>query len=248
MNSYENKAGKKVLIQDYLIQLKVTPFYQDEDNVYKWADHTLDTSFEHLESICQGDENFYNVSREYCEKFSKEVATKMSDAVEQLKALVVKEEDMQYFIDTKKKQGTLITYANILKDLWIYISEIYLSCRFDENREYTNYNYQLADREKTRTKTTQVILNKNNPFADVSIKNETFLYAGKNGFHQLNFTTGHTLMRKEKEEKELFMLKPTFQITSKKSLDMKNDARIQFDESLAKDITTDDKFYIYIDA
>lgn len=63
----------------------------------------------------------------------------------------------------------------------------------------------------------RVVLNKRNPFADVEIKDQSFLYPSKNGYYVLAFTTNRHLVRKEYEDKDVHVVVPGFKVSRQKS-------------------------------
>ena len=63
----------------------------------------------------------------------------------------------------------------------------------------------------------RVVLNKRNPFADVEIKDQSFLYPSKNGYDVLAFTTNRHLVRKEYEDKDVHVVVPGFKVSRQKS-------------------------------
>lgn len=62
----------------------------------------------------------------------------------------------------------------------------------------------------------RVVLNKRNPFADVEIKDQSFLYPSKNGYDVLAFTTNRHLVRKEYEDKDVHVVVPGFKVSRQK--------------------------------
>ena len=68
----------------------------------------------------------------------------------------------------------------------------------------------------------RVVLNKRNPFADVEIKDQSFLYPSKNGYDVLAFTTNRHLVRKEYEDKDVHVVVPGFKVSRQKSREYVN--------------------------
>lgn len=68
----------------------------------------------------------------------------------------------------------------------------------------------------------RVVLNKRNPFADVEIKDQSFLYPSKNGYDVLAFMTNRHLVRKEYDDKEVHVVVPGFKVSRQKSREYVN--------------------------
>lgn len=73
--------------------------------------------------------------------------------------------------------------------------------------------------EQTSTRT---VLNKRNPFADVEIKDQSFLYPSKKGYEVLSFTTNKHFIHKETDEGSLYAVVPGFKVSRQKSRERVN--------------------------
>ena len=98
------------------------------------------------------------------------------------------------------------------------------------------------------SKSDDMVLNRNNPFADISIKDQQFLYGSIMGqFESLGLTTSHVLTKVPKTtEQSYLVLQPGFKI--RKSKDLVSDKKsILFDDTLTSRIVEDDSnLYIYL--
>lgn len=68
----------------------------------------------------------------------------------------------------------------------------------------------------------RTILNKRNPFADVAIKDQSFLYPSKKGYEVLSFTTNKHFIHKETDEGSLYAVIPGFKVSRQKSRERVN--------------------------
>lgn len=96
-----------------------------------------------------------------------------------------------------------------------------------------------------------VVLNHRNPFADISIKEQQFIYGSVMGqFEMLGLTTSHTLTQVAKDTEHSYLaLQPGFKIhRSRKLSDMGKSQPVVFDDTLTTEITeSDDNIYVYIE-
>lgn len=115
--------------------------------------------------------------------------------------------------------------------------------------------YDMAEIwQKTETGETayeDVVLNHRNPFADISIKEQQFIYGSVMGqFEMLGLTTSHTLTQVAKDTDHSYLaLQPGFKIhRSRKLSDMGKSQPVVFDNTLTTEITeSDDNIYVYIE-
>ncbi len=95
-----------------------------------------------------------------------------------------------------------------------------------------------------------VVLNHNNPFADVSIKEQHFVYGSVMGqFEALGLTTSHTVTKQAKDlQRSYFVLQPGFKIKKEKLDNMKQTQDVLFDDTISTEIVQqDNNIYVYID-
>jgi len=79
----------------------------------------------------------------------------------------------------------------------------------------SDVKYPALDTQGRRFDTNQkTILNHNNPFADITIENQAFIYPGDDGSYQtLQFHTGYTMSKVEDETSCAVVLQPDFKIS-----------------------------------
>lgn len=75
----------------------------------------------------------------------------------------------------------------------------------------------LEENEPERTKSVRTVLNHQNPFADVIIENQSFLYPSKNGYQTLQFATNNHFGKHESKQGEIYALTPGFKVGKQES-------------------------------
>ena len=102
-------------------------------------------------------------------------------------------------------------------------------------KDYENWRTgPFIFKEAKRKAGSRKVLNKHNPFADITIQNQQFLFADDDGFKTLSFTTGYTMTKIAGEDNDaIIALQPGFKIsksTDRQSLNQKSD--IAMDDTL----------------
>lgn len=108
----------------------------------------------------------------------------------------------------------------------------------------------VDNRQATQKTSNMQVLNHHNPFADISIEEQQFIYGSVLGqFETLGLTTSHTMTKIAKDtEKSYMALQPGFKIKKSRNLTKKEKQDVLFDDTLTTEIVqTDDDVYIYID-
>ena len=108
----------------------------------------------------------------------------------------------------------------------------------------------INNKTNSKTSSDQPVLNHRNPFADISIKEQTFIYGSTYGqFESLKMVTSHILTKNETNENSGFIeMKPGFKIVKEhgESLNDQN-PRVSFDDTLSSAIAEEnDECYVYI--
>lgn len=114
--------------------------------------------------------------------------------------------------------------------------------------EDLNQRWQ-AEENSTDINTANIVLNHNNPFSDISIKEQRFIYGSIMGqFESLGLTTSHTMTKLTKDDKAYMALQPGFKIKKMKTLKEKTKQDVVFDDTLVTEIAQqDENIYIYIE-
>lgn len=112
--------------------------------------------------------------------------------------------EIEHYFDVKKSfEYATLSLTLSSRDNYPYMGHV---------TDNTIDNDASNDDKKTK------VLNKNNPFADITIENQSFLYPDANGvFQTLNFNVGHTISQIENENSAALIMSPDFKISKSKS-------------------------------
>lgn len=91
-----------------------------------------------------------------------------------------------------------------------------------DDRPVSEDNYNNLDARNTQNTTGQknIILNRNNPFSDITIQNQEFIYPDTSGkFQTLQFNVGYTMAKIDNETTASVILQPDFKITKSNERD-----------------------------
>ena len=118
----------------------------------------------------------------------------------------------------------------------------------DMDEDYEDEQERI--RQSCQDQDTNVVLNHRNPFADISIKEQQFLYGSDYGqFEVLGLSTNHTLtMVPKTTEQSCMVLQPGFKIRKMRDLEESGQNTVLFDDTLSTEVTqSDNNVYVYID-
>lgn len=107
----------------------------------------------------------------------------------------------------------------------------------------TNLEEPLLSRA---SQTKRTVLNKRNPFADVAIQDQSFLYPSKNGYETLSFTTNRHFIHKETEDGDIYAVVPGFKVSKQKSRERVDTIIATDSVSTLLPETKDNKRIVYI--
>ena len=111
--------------------------------------------------------------------------------------------------------------------------------------------YERIEENKGHTSAdNNTVLNHQNPFADISIKEQQFLFGSDYGqFEALGLATNHTLtMMPKTTEQSCLVLQPGFKIRKTKDLEDSRENLVLFDDTLSTEVAqSDDNIYVYIE-
>lgn len=257
-------------INNVFEEIITLPFYHD-GNVYRYAKHLL---------FGEDNPSQYQlyIQSETKGRGSKAFIRLFEKAIKQLNELEIPQQDYEQWLFNQSDirsvkeykqlihqlygEINLITYSEYMDDdypeieketsSYSDITRTYLSLKPLNNREeLLDLDKPTEDNKDTKEKKKRMVLNRNNPFADVSIEDQTFLYASDDGgFKTLELNTSYTMTRAQKNEERSFLaLQPGFKIRTSSRIDGRSESDITFDDTLTTEIAQDDdKVYIYLDA
>ena len=246
-------------VLDAINEITSLPYYQI-GTTYKVATHLLEddytpTAMQQLSDSSNQDSKWLKI---------------LNGTIEKLQELTISKVDLDRWMIYQSLSGSIITHRQIMDNLMADLTLL----AFDQvsgggellrshnntlltigSEDYLIEKGDIIDEDNQRP--TDIVLNRNNPFADVSIRDQQFIYAADyNRFNSLELNTSHTLARTQKTEDESFIaLYPGFKIKNSQKIDgnthslTKSDlSEISFDDTLTTQIAQrDEHTYVYLD-
>ena len=106
-----------------------------------------------------------------------------------------------------------------------------------------------TEKQSTNSNSGQTVLNHKNPFADISIKEQSFVYGSSFGqFETLQMVTSHMLTKVENDTETSFItMQPGFKIQKDRDCIAKECPSVIFDDTISSKLTEDEnECYVYI--
>lgn len=224
---------------------------KEEDGFYKFHEETLENYISKinevtgalLEDVDSQSPTFTELNR---------VANLLDNMKTELLSIRIPKAEITNYLKSKEKSDNIEHYKDIREDVKIELLEIVDTC--EEHEEQYNYNRRDASTPfnnfQKSSANTRLVLHRDNPFADVSIETQQFLYPDDTGqFQTLSFKTGHTLSKQERDDKEFLVLQPGFKVSRSTSrMLLTADNTISIDDSISTQLpeSYDDDELIYI--
>lgn len=224
---------------------------KEEDGFYKFHEETLENYISKinevtgalLEDVDSQSPTFTELNR---------VANLLDNMKTELLSIRIPKAEITNYLKSKEKSDNIEHYKDIREDVKIELLEIVDTC--EEHEEQYNHNWRGASTPFTNfqksSANTRLVLHRDNPFADVSIETQQFLYPDDTGqFQTLSFKTGHTLSKQERDDKEFLVLQPGFKVSRSTSrMLLTADNTISIDDSISTQLpeSYDDDELIYI--
>ena len=183
----------------------------DENNILKIEDEIKD--------YCQAVKHYVTGVVGY--PYAHEAADNLLEAYEQfktsLRALRLPVNEVRLY-QHKNTKGEGIEEYERIKNRLKYAMVPMLHQRLSDGRK----PYPLIrENGPAQTRNQKTILNHNNPFADITIENQSFIYPGDDGTYQtLQFHTGYTMSKVEDETSCAVVLRPDFKISKTEDRDI----------------------------
>lgn len=166
--------------------------------------------------------------------------------------LILEDEYVQWSIH-KKETGGIKQYHKVLYDMYVgmlmlVISEDASASAIMHNNHKEESAFYSINSVETSGMTKQV-LNRNNPFADVTIKSQHFFYkTADGGTETLFFDTNNIVEKTDKSGKDMFTMRPGFSVTKEYGVIQKPMQKVTFSGSMTEPIVDDEEhIYIHID-
>lgn len=230
-------------------QLIATPYYKEDEATYTFAAHIID-----------GIENTNGktyLQRILTESLFSSVLPIFQKAIRLLSAHTILASDLLTWTTYHKAKGTVLAYQNILASTYHELLTHSINDVIRDNSETADdfLDELHGDSVPFDTETTnklndiEYVLNHNNPFADISIQNQQFIYASDvDQFGTLSLNTSHTVTRiQHDEDKSYLVMQPGFKIKTTNAIQMVSPQEVVFDDELTSELAQqDDKIYVYI--
>lgn len=187
----------------------------DENNILKIEDEIKD--------YCQAVKDYVgDLSAIAGYPYAREAADNLLEAYEQFKTslreLRLPVNEVRLYQRKNTKGEGIEQYEQIKRHLkYAMIPMLHQRQTFGQRRQ----PYPLINKDgPAQTRNQKTILNHNNPFADITIENQSFIYPGDDGTYQtLQFHTGYTMSKVEDETSCAVVLQPDFKISKTEERD-----------------------------
>lgn len=226
--------------RDMLNELRKIPFAKTNDG-YRFASWVYDLNHneqEHEELLESPN--------------GKEAAKLLYEAKEKLENIFVSEDDYLSWTVYKKETGGIAQYHKVIHELSITLFMLNIDCTAEDvekDEHKTEESLYTMTETQSNNNYTRYILNRNNPFADVTIKSQQFYYKTvEGGTETLFFDTNNIIEKIEKSGRNLLTMRPSFSVTKEHGAVQKPIQKVTFANSITESIVSDeDHIYIHID-
>lgn len=177
--------------------------------------------------------------------------TLLNDVKKQLKEILITEDDYLAWTVHKKEIGGVEKYHKVIHDLSINL--LMLTMSGYEVSTITSAKHKkengLYTIQQSESYTGKLILNRNNPFADVTIENQQFFYKTADGSTEtLFFDTNNIMEKVDRNGKDMITMRPGFTVTKEHGVVQKPMQKVTFSSTMTEPIVGDeDHIYIHID-
>lgn len=263
-----NEIYIKPIVAQVYGELVATPYYQDGD-VYRYAKHLLvddnNSALHEMKSIIDEiDDDGDTHHRDLVDAY--EI---VSDTLSQLDEIIIPKADFEAWVLQRIKSKEMIEYADTLDHLFaqlvlvayqhgpwqvthsVFHTDDWIEMVYHEGDHITVIDYRKLKTTAKPSNTSDYVLNRKNPFADVSIRDQRFIYASDyDRFNALELRTSRQITKADKDEDRSFVtLQPGFNIHNSPKVESVAKSNIRFDDTLTTELTQDDdKTYVYLDA
>lgn len=224
---------------EMLSELRRVPFAKTDDG-YRFASWVYD-----LNNNEEKQEKLLNSTN------GKKAAGYLDEARAELEEILVSEDDYLAWTVHKKESGGIAQYHKVLHDLSINLLMLTIDREIEDIEEEDHKDAQSYYTVQPRQESTasKQVLNRNNPFADVTIKSQQFFYkTADGGTETLFFDTNNIVEKADKNGRDMITMRPGFSVTKEHGVARKPTQKVTFSNSLTEPIVGDeDHIYIHID-
>ena len=184
-----------------LAQIGMVKVYENGVPVYKTDETDFRIKTDRLSEFVNGNPDnplFQNLKRS------------LDQFIEDMLVLRISEDSLEQYLRTNKENADIRMYKQIKNKLRFAIVSV--TKHGENHQDAARYEFQSV--KHVRQRDARKVLNKHNPFADITIANQQFLYKDPDGeYKTLAFTTGHTLTKLTTNDTEVLAMQPGFKIS-----------------------------------
>lgn len=220
-----------------MMETQLIPFYKLDDNYVVKQDAYLDVHQKILNIVEENLSEDLDKATDDNTEMIRDVYNQLHQDIEHFKDelfnIKISESEIRQYQQKNQINGDVEVYLNLKKDLKLaLIPASLLGESYRQGKPITN----------TAKKGSRQVLNHRNPFADVTIENQQYLYNDGDTYKTLSFMTGHTLTKQVNEDdEEVLLLQPGFKISkSDDRLSIYAGGTIVMDDTITIKIEEDD--------
>lgn len=175
----------------------------------------------------------------------------LEKAKSELESIVITEDDYLGWTVHKKDAGGVAQYHKVIHELSVGLFMLNISTNPYDVKKSGHWTESdlYGTQENDVSGVDKIILNKDNPFADVTIKSQQFFYKASDGSTEtLFFNTNNIVEKVDKNGKDMFTMRPGFSVTKEHGVVQRPMQRVTFANSITEPVVGDeDHIYIHID-
>ena len=151
----------------------------------------------------------------------------------------------------KKESGGVKQYHDIIRELGMRLLMLTIDETADDilKEEHLGAETLYTMNHNESENKTKCVLNRHNPFADVTIKSQQFYYkTASGGTETLFFNTNNIVEKKDKNGTDMLTMRPGFTVSKEHGVVQKPMRKVTFSNSITEPIVGDEEhIYVHID-
>lgn len=254
--------------------LVTVPFYKTNDG-YQYASFVLGSE-DNKATVTQFLEDPKKYGPQEPDGEEAAIAALFRDVIGELSRIKVSDEALTAWVTFQKKQDGVLKYHQALERLREEIALItfefsvkaqdakspvpktetegelehaVMECQYWGEKVCFTDRLSVWEKSREEEASSDIVLNHNNPFADISIKEQQFIYGSIMGqFETLHLSTSLSLTKVPKDtERSYMVLQPGFKIKKAKTIGENKKQSVLFDDTLTTEIAQkDNNVYVYL--
>lgn len=183
--------------------------FYNKDDIYLANMGTLEPTDNRLEKFFSELRNYFGARKEPIIAEAEAAYANFKESVSQIQ---IPADEFNEYLRSNNKGANIREYLN-LKDAFKLDLIPILNIDSSHETRGSDRLYEDEDDRPRYSGQTTPILNSRNPFSDITIENQEFIYPDSSGeFQTLEFKVGHTMGRVETEDSAAIVLQPDFKI------------------------------------